>query len=110
VNTDETYNGWANRETWAAALWINNDQGLQSYVLESISEQIDGCGSDDPSDRATYAGEIVRNLFDEWAAQLTDEPDTMTRDMRMMLLDIGSAYRIDFDELGATFLTTLAES
>jgi hypothetical protein len=26
ATTDETYNGWHNYETWAAALWIDNEE------------------------------------------------------------------------------------
>jgi hypothetical protein len=33
----ESYNGWTNYETWLAALWINNDQGLQSEFAEQKS-------------------------------------------------------------------------
>ena len=29
--TDTRYNGWANYETWAAALWIDNDEANQQY-------------------------------------------------------------------------------
>jgi hypothetical protein len=32
------YNGWTNYPTWAVNLWLANDQGLQSFVVESLSE------------------------------------------------------------------------
>ncbi len=35
--TDETYNGWTNRETWSLMLWINNDEGLSIMAREAIA-------------------------------------------------------------------------
>lgn len=29
-----TYNGWKNYETWAVALWLDNDYGTYEYVRE----------------------------------------------------------------------------
>lgn len=34
MSTDDGYNGWKNYETWATALWINNDQGTQETALD----------------------------------------------------------------------------
>jgi hypothetical protein len=31
MNEESTYNGWSNRETWLASLWLNNDD--YSYLL-----------------------------------------------------------------------------
>ena len=30
---DQTYNGWANYETWNVALWLQNDYGFYSIAL-----------------------------------------------------------------------------
>lgn len=93
MSTDETYNGWTNRETWAVALHINNDQGWQESVFEALREMIlppnDGDYSADEWDRlrASYAGEVIK----------------------LALTDIGSLWRVNWTELGASFLSDLAE-
>lgn len=42
VTKDKTYNGWANYETWAVALWIDNDCGSYEYRLE-LSRSAEDC-------------------------------------------------------------------
>lgn len=34
----QTYNGWKNYETWAVALWLDNDAGSQEYWREATRE------------------------------------------------------------------------
>lgn len=41
ANTNKTYNGWTNYETWNVALWLGNDQGSQNYWSEAAQECYD---------------------------------------------------------------------
>ena len=111
----ESYNGWANRETWAVALHINNDQGWQESVHEALREATSELPPTEdgqpPRARLTdyEAGEIIRenveSAFDwEFFAGIP-----VPRDLLNAREDIGSLWRVDWTELGAAFLSDLDE-
>lgn len=103
--TTEEYNGWANRETWACALWLMNDEGLYGMALEyaeaGIAEAVGhGC---DPDKAAYYVGPALEGLWDELPDLLGHEE---TRNMRD---DVGSVWRIDWGEIGRAFIEAVLE-
>ncbi len=53
--TEETYNGWTNRETWLVGLWLDNEQPAQELCMELAQAA--------QSDMA--AGEAIEHAIDE---------------------------------------------
>jgi hypothetical protein len=47
--TRKEYNGWTNYETWAVALWLDNEQGSQRYWQERAEEYVKTDGKEDAS-------------------------------------------------------------
>ncbi len=45
--TKNEYNGYYNYETWVVSLWMDNDQGSQSYWQERAQECWDNTPEDD---------------------------------------------------------------
>lgn len=41
METNNSYNGWSNYETWLVALWIDNEQSMQESVKELIKEKFE---------------------------------------------------------------------
>ena len=115
MSTDETYNGWTNRETWALALYINNDQGWQESVHEALREDLawinalTSFGMPVEAAQEQRAGEVVKNHTEELFDYDTHE-GIFTRDLFMAMTDIGSLYRVNWDEIGASFLADIAEN
>lgn len=117
TNPDE-YNGWANRETWALQLHLTNDHGLYLATQERVASAMGDitvggyplwCANseDEARYRVNAAGVAVNEYWDE----LTD-PDEglMTAEAILsMVRDIGSEYRVDWDEIGAAWLTDVTE-
>jgi hypothetical protein len=104
VTGRERYAGWANRETWAAALWLNNEQGMQESVHEAIREAVQM--RDELT--ASGAGEVVREYIDE-LFDLDAYDGVLPSGVHNMMQDIGSLWRVDWREVGAAFLCDATE-
>lgn len=63
TQNEKGYNGWTNYETWVTALWLDNDEGSQSYWREIAGE----CKL-----AAPQAGQVERGIWTiEEAARFT---------------------------------------
>ena len=91
--TDETYNGWSNRETWAFMLYVQNDEGLADTALDALAGG--WLGPDARQDDALREfGEAMFTrqgyaayMGDGWPAALQDAA-----------ADIGSLWRVNWQE------------
>ena len=85
MTNEQEHQGWTNRETWAASLWINNDQGMQEMGIEYA-------GQDE-------YGDALKDWFDELWAEVLDNPAETSRELRSMFGDIGSLWRVNWKEV-----------
>lgn len=112
--SDDTYNGWTNRETWALNLWLTNDQGLYEMTRERVAGAMGKhIRTSNPDKwavllRQRAAGEAVKEFWEE----LTDPGEGLmsVENILEMVRDIGSEYRVNWDEIGAYWLSDLDES
>lgn len=83
---DEKYNGWTNRETWAAYLYIANDEGMyaEGRDLAKADDHNDGC--------------CLENWF-QCLVEDSVEGGPEFVQMRKMLFDIGSLWRVNWREI-----------
>lgn len=127
--TDDRYNGWTNRETWAVALWINNEQGWQESVHELVRElldqhereQYDGCTDCRQGDHSqdctsdldavrpisrSFVGEQIRENVEETLDMLAESDLDVYRNVRD---DFGSLWRVDWYDIAENFIVAVQE-
>ena len=112
--TSDAHNGYSNRETWAVALRLNNEQAWQDIVHTALRESIgevvmttDGYADQDVALKGWQAGDIVRECLEAIVDGMVEYGDA--GQVRMLLEDIGSLWRVDWSELGALFLADATE-
>jgi hypothetical protein len=103
---DETYHGWANRETWAFHLWITNeqatDQEARRIVVAARRDAIGRLTDQDwtwtGDERACFVRTTAADALREWwaetlgAARDNGYADTLDA----MRDDVGSLWRVDW--------------
>ena len=125
---DTTYNGWSNRETWAMALWISNEQSwsedmdsIASEVIKPYFEAPEWLNEDSRyawtfHDFGVYqsgmANRVMANRIEEYMQEMFDiESELMTPENIIKLLnDIGSMYRINYDEIAGHYIDTALDN
>src|SRR5262245_45440597 len=76
TNDEKRYNGWTNYETWAVALWLDNDSGSYDHWRERAQEAYDNAeagthyGSETREEAATAA---LREELSAWHDDIQDE-------------------------------------
>ena len=102
-----TYNGWINRETWATALWIDNEQGLYEEVADRVAEIVD---TNEIADITTAKREIA-DYLEEFITELLDIDSIFeNRVLFTMLTDIGSLYRVKWWDIAEGYYTEYTET
>lgn len=112
MTNTEQYEGWTNRETWAANLWLANDEGLYRSVCDLADEALEE-GTEDvgvfdaPEKSAAYLLEAtLKDFYEELVGTLDEAPNAS---LLNMVTDIGSVWRINWAEIAGNWIIDAVE-
>ncbi len=100
------YNGYANYETWAVSLWLDNDQGSYNYWTGTAEELYrDAVEVSEQCNRADW----TRSAADQLADRLKDELQEVMPEVDGLWADLlGAAFsEVDWYEIAQNYVTNL---
>jgi len=89
--SEEEYNGWTNYETWALNLHLTNDRDTYDYWTAYMKNH----------EMHEVIDELKESL--EHDQELLYEGESISKEAKDMLHDIGSIWRINFYEVASAF-------
>jgi hypothetical protein len=92
VMSDE-YNGWKNRETWAAALHLSNDEYLYNQMLELCKE-----------DHRYKCADKIQSWVTDQVEEVLYPHDDSNWLIRSMISDVGSFWRVEWADVADSFM------
>jgi hypothetical protein len=96
MTTDDTYNGWTNRETWACHLHLSNSEWLYNGAISVIGPHR---GSDAADTLKSWCDELVEEDRDG-----LDEGRPGEGTITMMDREVGSWWRVNWQEVADAFM------
>lgn len=115
--SDDTYNGWTNRATWAVALHVNNDQGWQEQVHETTREALASTREFGPGEEVTFLAEWLKDnvtAIVDPLAYVEEFGDvslsTWAKGPGLAARDIGDLDEVNWHELAESFIADVKES
>jgi hypothetical protein len=106
MNT-EKYNGYTNRETWTLALNIDNDDSLSYVVIEAVKQIM----VQHTSNQVYFVIKYLENFVDQLQEWRFDEASgNINQGLVSILDDIGSTWRIDYNELAHKYIQEYKEN
>ena len=96
--TDERYNGWTNRTTWAVQLHLTNTEGTYSEMRDRAAEIV--ADADSRSDAISGMADFIEGWCDDLVTMtLGDQWRTGTNRMRMMVRTVGNFTQATCSEI-----------
>lgn len=104
----DNYNGWTNRETWATALHIDNDEGLYNYRRELVDNARKEAESTAGDEFPRSAEHILADSVEAWVTEMSEDvyfpEQAPTKGLLGMFHDIGSLWRVNWQEIAKNFM------
>lgn len=110
----EGYQGWKNYETWAVALWIDNDQGTQEYWQDrvaEIEEEFSGRENNDRRDVVWAVADALKDWHEEMAFESPNNGGLGFDDKGVFTDLLRAAMgEVDWKEVAESLIQTASEN
>ena len=101
MGIDETYNGWVNRETWAVALHLDNDQSIQSLMSDFAAS----CG-----DETQVLADAIKDFVEDAFDSVVEGADDVSEWAKLAIRDVGSMWRVEWRDVAEHVMDYYKES